>query len=105
MGDNVLSSSTPLTLTLAQSLTRRRKSDRLVTRLRQPTVVSPRLYRSWVHPWLRWKHRGLRRMEVYFPYFAMRVRFDDRRLGPGPPVEGYFHRLVRYAQAAGWGRR
>jgi hypothetical protein len=68
-------------------------------------VLSPRLYRSWVHPWLRWKHRGLRRMEVYFPYFAMRVRFDDRRLGPGPRVEGYFHRLVRYAQAAGWGRR
>jgi long-chain acyl-CoA synthetase len=71
----------------------------------EPTVLSPRLYRRWVHPWLRRKHRGLRRMEVYFPYFAMRVRFDDRRLGPGPQVEGYFHRLVRYAQAAGWGRR
>jgi thioester reductase-like protein len=71
----------------------------------EPTVVSPRLYRRWVHPWLRRKYRGLRRMEVYFPYFAMRVRFDDRRLGPGPRVEGYFHRLVRYAQAAGWGRR
>jgi len=71
----------------------------------QPTVLSPRLYRRWVHPWLRRKYRGLRRMEVYFPYFAMRVRFDDRRLGPGPRLEGYFHRLVRYAQAAGWGRR
>jgi thioester reductase-like protein len=71
----------------------------------EPTVLSPRLYRRWVHPWLRRKHRGLRRMEVYFPYFAMRVRFDDRRLGPGPRVEGYFHQLVRYAQAAGWGRR
>jgi thioester reductase-like protein len=71
----------------------------------QPTVLPPRLYRRWVHPWLRRKYRGLRRMEVYFPYFAMRVRFDDRRLGPGPRVEGYFHRLVRYAQAAGWGRR
>ena len=70
----------------------------------QPTVMSPRLYRRWVHPWLRRKYRGLRRMEVYFPYFAMRVRFDDRRLGPGPRVEGYFHLLVRYAQAAGWGR-
>jgi thioester reductase-like protein len=71
----------------------------------QPTVLPPRLYRRWVHPWLRRKYRGLRRMEVYFPYFAMRVRFDDRRLGPGPRVESYFHRLVRYAQAAGWGRR
>jgi thioester reductase-like protein len=70
-----------------------------------PAVLPPRLYRRWVHPWMRRKYRGLRRMEVYFPYFAMRVRFDDRRLGPGPRVESYFHRLVRYAQAAGWGRR
>jgi thioester reductase-like protein len=71
----------------------------------EPAVLSPRLYRRWVHPWLRRKYRGLRRMEVYFPYFAMRVRFDDQRLGPGPPVESYFHRLVCYAQAARWGRR
>jgi long-chain acyl-CoA synthetase len=71
----------------------------------QPRVLSPGLYRRWVHPWLRRRYRGLRRMEVYFPYFAMRVRFDDRRLGPGPKVESYFHRLVRYAQAARWGRR
>jgi thioester reductase-like protein len=71
----------------------------------EPTVLPPRLYRRWVHPWLRRKYGGLRRMEVYFPYFSMRVRFDDRRLGPGPRVEGYFHRLVRYAQAVGWGRR
>jgi thioester reductase-like protein len=71
----------------------------------EPAVLPPRLYRRWVHPWLRRKYAGLRRMEVYFPYFAMRVRFDDRRLGPGPRVESYFHRLVRYAQAAGWGRR
>jgi long-chain acyl-CoA synthetase len=72
---------------------------------KQPTVLPPRLYRRWVHPWLARKYRGLRRLEVYFPYFAMRVRFDDRRLGPGPRVESYFHRLVRYAQKAGWGRR
>jgi thioester reductase-like protein len=71
----------------------------------EPAVLPPRVYRRWVHPWLRRKYRGLRRMEVYFPYFAMRVRFDDRRLGPGPRVESYFHRLVRYAEAAGWGRR
>ena len=71
----------------------------------QPRVLSPGVYRRWVHPWLRRKHRGLRRLEVYFPYFAMSVRFDDRRLGPGPRVESYFHRLVRYAQAARWGRR
>ena len=70
----------------------------------QPKVLSPGLYRRWVHPWLRRKYRGLRKMEVYFPYFWMRVRFDDRRLGPGPKVEDYFHRLVRYAQTARWGR-
>ncbi len=70
----------------------------------EPAVLPPRLYRRCVHPWLRRKYSGLRRMEVYFPYFAMRVRFDDRRLGPGPPVESYFHRLVRYAQRVGWGR-
>ena len=71
----------------------------------QPKVLSPGLYRRWVHPWLRRKYRGLRKMEVYFPYFWMRVRFDDRRLGPGPRVEDYFHRLMRYAQSARWGRR
>jgi thioester reductase-like protein len=71
----------------------------------EPAVLPPGLYRRCVHPWLRRKYRGLRRMEVYFPYFSMRVRFDDRRLGPGPRVESYFHRLVRYAQAVGWGRR
>lgn len=69
-----------------------------------PKVLPPELYRRAVHPLLRRKYRGLRRLEVYFPYFSMRVRFDDRRLGPGPPVEGYFHRLVEYAERAGWGR-
>jgi thioester reductase-like protein len=71
----------------------------------EPRVLSPSVYRRWVHPWLRRKYRGLRTLEAYFPYFAMKVRFDDRRLGPGPRVESYFHRLVRYAQAARWGRR
>ena len=71
----------------------------------EPAVLPPRIYRRLVHRFLRRRYRGLRRMEVYFPYFAMRVRFDDRRLGPGPKVEAYFHRLVRYAQRADWGRR
>jgi thioester reductase-like protein len=69
-----------------------------------PRVLPPTLYRRLLHPWLRRNYAGLRRMEVYFPYFSMRVRFDDRRLGPGPPVESYFHRLVDYAQRARWGR-
>ena len=71
----------------------------------KPAVLPPTLYRRWIHPWLSRKYPGLRRMEVYFPYFAMKVRFDDRRLGPGPRVERYFHRLVRYAERARWGRR
>ncbi|HEV3376583.1 MAG TPA: SDR family oxidoreductase [Thermoleophilaceae bacterium] len=70
-----------------------------------PAVLPPAAYRCLVHPLLRRKYTGLRRMEVYFPYFSMRVRFDDRRLGPAPPVETYFHRLVDFAQRARWGVR
>src|ERR671914_1582388 len=69
-----------------------------------PAVLPPAAYRRLLHPWLRRKYGGLRRMEVYFPYFSMRVRFDDRRLGPAPPVESYFHRLVEFAERARWGR-
>jgi thioester reductase-like protein len=68
-----------------------------------PAVVPPTAYRRLLHPLLRRRYRGLRRMEVYFPYFSMRVRFDDRRLGPAPPVEGYFHRLLEFAERARWG--
>jgi nucleoside-diphosphate-sugar epimerase len=71
---------------------------------RPPAVLPPTAYRRLLHPWLRRKYDGLRRMEVYFPYFSMRVRFDDRRLGPAPPVEGYFHRLLDFAERARWGR-
>jgi thioester reductase-like protein len=71
---------------------------------RPPAVLPPTAYRRLLHPWLRRKYKGLRRMEVYFPYFSMQVRFDDRRLGPAPPVEGYFHRLVEFAERARWGR-
>jgi thioester reductase-like protein len=70
-----------------------------------PAVLPPAAYRRLLHPWLRRKYSGLRRMESYFPYFSMRVRFDDRRLGPAPPVESYFHRLVDFAERARWGRR
>jgi thioester reductase-like protein len=69
-----------------------------------PAVLPPAAYRRLLHPWLRRRHSGLRRLEVYFPYFSMRVRFDDRRLGPAPPVEDYFHRLVEFAEREGWGR-
>jgi long-chain acyl-CoA synthetase len=71
---------------------------------RPPAVLPPTAYRRLVHPWLRRRYKALRRMEVYFPYFSMRVRFDDRRLGPAPPVESYFHRLLEFAERARWGR-
>jgi thioester reductase-like protein len=69
-----------------------------------PAVLPPAAYRRLLHPLLRRKYGGVRRMEAYFPYFSMRVRFDDRRLGPAPPVESYFHRLVDFAERARWGR-
>jgi thioester reductase-like protein len=71
---------------------------------RPPAVLPPTAYRRLLHPWLRRKYSGLRRMEVYFPYFSMRVRFDDRRLGPAQPVEGYLNRLIAFAEEARWGR-
>lgn len=75
-----------------------------------PPVFPPPLYKRLVHPLLvrglgRARREGLRRMEVYFPYFSMKVRFADRRHPPAPPVEGYFHRLLDYAERARWGRR
>jgi thioester reductase-like protein len=68
-----------------------------------PAVLPPGLYCRLLHPWLRLRYRGLRSMEAYFPYFSMRVRFDDRGLGPGPSVEGYFGRLIAFAEEARWG--
>jgi len=75
-----------------------------------PPVLPPRLYERVVHPLLmrrlgRARREALRRMEVYFPYFSMRVRFADRRHPPAQPVEGYFDRLLDYAERARWGRR
>jgi thioester reductase-like protein len=75
-----------------------------------PPLFPPRLYRRLVHPLLlrrmgRARREGLSRMEVYFPYFSMRVRFADRRHPPAPPVEGYFDRLLDFAERARWGRR
>jgi hypothetical protein len=57
--------------------------------------------------------RALARSEIFFPYFAMRAAFDNRRArialrGCGvetTPLSSYFERLVRFALAAEWGRR
>jgi thioester reductase-like protein len=84
-----------------------------------PRLIDPSLYRRVVHPLLvraardqRYRH-ALTRSEVFFPYFAMQVRYDDRRArvalrgaGISPtPLRTYFDRLVEFALAAEWGRR
>jgi thioester reductase-like protein len=85
---------------------------------RGPRLVPPRVYRSVVAPLVRRRgassvRRVLDRSAIYFPYFSMRVRFDDARarslLEPlgiaAPPLREYFDRLVDFAEAARWGRR
>jgi thioester reductase-like protein len=83
-----------------------------------PRVLPPSLYRRLIHPILvrsgsERRRRALRRSEVYFPYFAMRTRYDNSAarssLAPrgieAPPLASYFERLMAFAQAADWGRR
>jgi thioester reductase-like protein len=84
----------------------------------EPRLVPPRLYRSLVHPYMMRRaapstRRLLERSAVYFPYFSMRMRFDDARarallepMGIAPsPLPEYFERLLQFARAARWGRR
>jgi thioester reductase-like protein len=83
-----------------------------------PRVVPPRAYRRLLHPLVLRRvapstRRLLERSEVYFPYFAMRVRYDDARaralLEPmgiaAPPLEDYYARIIEFARAARWGKR
>jgi thioester reductase-like protein len=84
-----------------------------------PRLIEPSLYRGIMHPLLvraasdERTRRALARSEVFFPYFAARVSYDDRRArvalrGSGiktAPLRTYFVRLVEFALAAQWGRR
>ena len=82
-----------------------------------PRLVPPLAYRAFLHPVMLRRadaatRRRLERSEVYFPYFSLDVRFDDRRarqlLDPlgirATPIEDYFDALVDFAEAARWGR-
>jgi thioester reductase-like protein len=84
---------------------------------RPPRMIPPRIYRRLIHPLLVRRSEGRRRRaleqsEVLFPYFSMRVRFDDTRarsrLHPAgvrvSPLEHYFERLLDFAERARWGR-
>jgi hypothetical protein len=59
------------------------------------------------------RRRALKRSELFFPYFATRASYDDRRarvalLGSGivtTPLSTYFDRLIEFALAPEWGRR
>jgi len=84
-----------------------------------PRLIEPSLYVRVVHPLLvraaedERSRRALKRTEIFFPYFAMRAHFDDRRTrvalrGSGigtAPLASYFDRLIHFALAAEWGRR
>ena len=83
-----------------------------------PRVVSPGVYRRFLHPVLMRvlpdrSRRALARSEVFFPYFTMRVAFDDRNARArlerrgirATSVERYLGRLIEFARAADWGRR
>jgi long-chain acyl-CoA synthetase len=80
-------------------------------------VVPAGVYGRLVHPLLlrtgdERRRRALTASEVFFPYFAMRVRYDTINARAAlaasglsvPPLRGYFHRLMDYAVAADWGR-
>jgi thioester reductase-like protein len=83
-----------------------------------PRLVPPRAYRRFLHPLVLRRaapstRRVLERSEVYFPYFAMRMRYDDARaralLEPmgiaAPRLADYFERIVEFARAARWGKQ
>ncbi|HYU61648.1 MAG TPA: SDR family oxidoreductase [Solirubrobacterales bacterium] len=84
---------------------------------RPPWMLPPRIYRRLIHPLVVRRTQGRRRRaleqsEALFPYFSMRVRFDDTRarsrLVPAgvrvSPLEQYFERLLDFAVRARWGR-
>jgi long-chain acyl-CoA synthetase len=85
---------------------------------RPPRVVPPGVYRRALRPLVarrarpaqrRWLERG----EIFFPYFASKVRFDTSEARAAldpldirvPPVADYFERLIDFAVSANWGRR
>jgi long-chain acyl-CoA synthetase len=82
-----------------------------------PRLVPPGIYRAVLHPLMLRRgdpqtRRRLERSEVYFPYFTLDLRFDDRQaralLDPlgirATPIVEYFDALIDFAEAARWGR-
>jgi thioester reductase-like protein len=84
---------------------------------RAPRLIPSGAYRALVHPLLvrradERRRRALIASEVFFPYFAMRVRYDTINAAAGlagtairvPPLPDYFDRLMDFAVAADWGK-
>jgi thioester reductase-like protein len=84
---------------------------------RPPVTIPPSLYSRVIYPVLvrcgrARVRKGLKRSKVFFPYFSVKVSYDDRRarerLAPAgisaPPIEAYLDRLIGYADRAAWGR-
>jgi thioester reductase-like protein len=78
-----------------------------------PVLVSPGLIdEALAGPLTDAQRQALDQARLYFPYFALRVRFDDRRaaahLRPHgistEPLARYFDTLMDYAQRTAWGR-
>ncbi|MDO8213335.1 SDR family oxidoreductase [Conexibacter sp. CPCC 206217] len=85
---------------------------------RRPLALQPWLYQRTVHQALLRRSTGARRRwlergQVFYPYFALRARYDTTRAQEAlvqrgiqvTQLPGYFDRLVRYAVTAQWGRR
>ena len=80
-------------------------------------TIPPSLYSRVIYPVLvrcarKRVRKGLKRSKVFFPYFSVKVSYDDRRarerLAPSgisaPSIEDYLDRLIGYADRAAWGR-
>jgi long-chain acyl-CoA synthetase len=81
--------------------------------LPEPDVVAPQqLAAAFDAPLAEPERRALDRARVYFPYFDLRVHFDDRHtrslLSPAgvrtAPLSAYFDELMDYAERTSWGR-
>jgi thioester reductase-like protein len=79
-----------------------------------PEIVDPAVIdEALARPLSAQARRALEQARVYFPYFRLGVRFDDRwargALAPAgvatEPLSGYFDTLIDFAQQAAWGGR
>ncbi|HEY6757947.1 MAG TPA: SDR family oxidoreductase [Baekduia sp.] len=79
-----------------------------------PEIVDPAVIdEALARPLGEAQRRAMEQAHVYFPYFRLGVRFDDRwargflepRGVAAEPLAGYFDTLIDYAEAAEWGGR